>query len=451
MRLRCATPAMRVSNARCRMVDVVVVGGGLAGLACAVALADKGMRVTVLERHERLGGRAGCWRDEVTGDMVDIGPHVVHSEYRNMLAFLERLGSRERITWQPRKVLSLATRPHLTRLKHWPLPPPLSLFPSLLAAPGLSLRDYVSMWRTTWWAMRFGEEDIAALDRLNALDFLRSQKVSKRMLEWWWAFAAMVVTNVPLERCSAAALMRIHAQLSGHRGLHFGFAAVGLAELYADQAVRVIEAAGGEVRLRAGVRRFIGNGRIEGVELEDGSQVRAAHCISAVPPGDLQMLLSPEQRRQAPFQQLGAFEPSPYISVYLWFDRALRVERFTSHLWSPERLNYDYYDLRQIRTGWSGRPSIMASNIIYSHRAEGLRDDAVIAATVRELAEFAPDAAAARIVHARVHRIPMAIPCPLPGSEEKRPPARTPLPGLLLAGDWTRTHLPCSMESAVRS
>ena len=104
------------------MKEAVVIGGGLAGLSCAVALADRGLRVTVLERAVRLGGRASSWTEPVTGDTVDIGPHIFHSEYHNMLAFLQRLGTSRLICWQPGKVLTIASKPRPVRLRHWPLP-----------------------------------------------------------------------------------------------------------------------------------------------------------------------------------------------------------------------------------------------------------------------------------------------------------------------------------------
>jgi 15-cis-phytoene desaturase len=431
--------------------DVIVVGGGLAGLACAVALSDHGRRVTVLERSSRLGGRAASWTEPATGDVVDIGPHVVNSEYRNMLALLDRLGTSRLICWQPDPVLTIATRPTPTRLRHRLLPPPLSFMPGMFAAPGLSTADLLSMTRLTWEVLHFGEEKIAGLDSISAHEFLQRQGVSERMIDWWWRFAAMVVTNVPLERCSAASLMRIHAHLSSYRDLHFGFAQVGLGELYEAQATRAIEAAGGRVLLSAEVRAIIGNGRADGVLLAGGHQLHGSNVVSAVPPQALAQLLPARWRAQMPFSQLGVFEPSPYISCYLWFDRKVGMPRFVSHLFSPGRLNYDFYDLGQIRAGWAGRPTVTASNIIYSHRANGLSDEEVVAATVRELAEFAPAASAAKLVHSCVHRIPMAIPCPVVGFEQARPSARTPLPGLRLAGDWTRTQLPCSMEGAVKS
>jgi squalene-associated FAD-dependent desaturase len=433
------------------MTKTVVVGGGLAGLSCAVALAERGLAVTVIESDERLGGRASSWRDEETGDTVDIGPHIFHSEYHNMLGFLERLGTGKLITWQPGKVLTLATRPEPLALRHAPLPAPFTLMPSILRAPGLSAPDYLSMVRTGWRGMRFGEEQVDELDRVSALDFLRAQGVSERMIDWWWRFAAMVVTNVPLERCSSASLLRIHAQLSGYRGLHFGFAAVGLGELYTEQARRVIEDAGGQVLMNTPVRALAGEGRIDGVLLGDGTRLDAEVVVSAVPPQALAPLLAPDLRAVCGLDGLDWFEPSPYICCYLWFDRPLGAERFTSHLWSPERLNYDFYDLCQIRRGWQGRPTIIASNIIYSHRADGMDDADIVRATVLELAEFAPEAAKARLLHARVHRVPMAIPCPLVGFEGRRPPQKSSLPGLVLAGDWTRTRMPCTMEGAVKS
>src|SRR5688572_9190826 len=88
--------------------DVIVVGGGLAGLACAVTLSDRGLKVRVLEGSGELGGRARSWVHRPSGDVVDIGPHVVHSEYHNFLALLRRLGTEDAIEWQPRKLLTLA-------------------------------------------------------------------------------------------------------------------------------------------------------------------------------------------------------------------------------------------------------------------------------------------------------------------------------------------------------
>lgn len=415
--------------------DVVIVGAGLAGLACAVALVDSGLSPMVLERSAELGGRARSWTHLPSGDTVDIGPHVVHSEYDNFLALLERLGTRDPIVWQREKLITIATQP-TTVLRHrrW-LTPPLGLLPDLARAPGLDFRDLRSNNRPTWRALKFGEEDVPELDRIAALDYLRAARVTERMIDWFWRFACMAVMNVPLEECSSAALLRVHAQLIGRRGIHFGFPAAGLSELYVPQAERLL----GERIVRNTEAVGIAPGI---VHLRDGRRIRARYCVCAVPPPEL-ATLAPGMAEN--------FEPSPYISSYLWFDRKLTSERFWALLWSPERLNYDFYDLSNIRRGWQARPSVIASNIIYSHRAAGMSDAAIVAATLQEIAEFAPAARDARLLHADVHRIPMAIACPRPGTEMKRPATATAMPRVFLAGDWTRTRLPSSMESAVRS
>jgi 15-cis-phytoene desaturase len=433
------------------MTRVVVIGGGLAGLACAVALADQGTQVTVLEASTRLGGRAGSWLEPTSGDVVDIGPHVFYSEDRNLLAFLERLGTRGLVRWQRDRLLTLASKPQPLALRHSLLPAPLSLLPSLVKAPGLRTADYLSLRRIALRGMQFGEEEAASLDTVTALDFLRQLGVSEAIIDRWWRFMAMAAARLPLERCSAASLLRMYARLSGYRGLHVGFATVGLGALYTDQASKVIEDAGGCVRTGAPVAAICADGQVESVILAGGEIVQADHVVSAVPPLQLAMLLPAAWRTRPPFDTLGDFEPCPCISVYLWFDRDLRTERFMAHPWSPERLNYDFQDLCRIRQGWRGRPTIMASNIVYSHRAHGMNDAEIVRATAAEIAEFAPLAARAQVVHACVHRIPMALPCPVPGFERRRPASASPLPGLVLAGDWTHTGLPCTMEGAVKS
>lgn len=240
------------------------------------------------------------------------------------------------------------------------------------------------------------------------------------------------------------ALLRVHSQLIGHRQLHFGFPRVGLSALYVEQAIAMIERAGGSVMVDTEVMRVESGRGMQVVTTRGGDRLLGRCVVLALPPAEL-------GRVNPGLATTRAFEPSPYKSVYLWFDRPVAPERFWSLLWQPDRLNYDFYELALLRPQVYGGASLIASNIIHSHRVEGWSDADIVAATRRELASAAPASADARLLHADVHHVPMAIPCPYVGTERQRPVMKTASPGVFLAGDWTRTRLPCSMESAVRS
>src|SRR5687767_9563755 len=124
--------------------DVVIVGGGLAGLACAVALRDSGMRVSLFESSHLLGGRACSWADAHTGDVIDLGPHIVLTEHRNMLALLDVLGTRDRIVWETDRLIRLREGAHATDMHLRSLPAPLHLLPSFVAARSVSCADMLS-------------------------------------------------------------------------------------------------------------------------------------------------------------------------------------------------------------------------------------------------------------------------------------------------------------------
>jgi 15-cis-phytoene desaturase len=425
--------------------DALIIGGGIAGLTCAVALRNEGLSVTVLEASPSLGGRAASWVDRTTQDTIDIGPHILLTEYPNFLRLLDTLGTREDVVWQePGLFLHLVdgekSYPYRVA-SNWPTP--LHFMPSLFGDEHISWLDTLSAAPVTAWALRATEEELRALDEESALPFLKRMGVRAHHVERYWALAAMSIMNVPIELCSAAALMRLHRRLMGNNQFRVGFAREGLGSLYTEQARRLI----GDVRTHTKVRS-VEDGA---VVLEDGKRLTTSHVVSAVPPHELRRLLPTERLSDPRFQKLVRFQPCPYVSVYLWFDKKLTDLQFWARSFSPNDFNLDFYDLTNINPKWSERPSLTASNIIYSHRAHALSDEEVVRETVRELSEFLPEARRARVTHSVVNRIPMAVHCPYPGTDRARPPTVAVDDNLVLAGDWVDTGLPSSMESAARS
>lgn len=431
--------------------DVLVIGGGIAGMSAAMGASERGLRVTVVERDQRLGGRAMSWTDDVTGDPVHIGPHVFMSEYPNIFSLLDRCGTRDKIVWQDDHFLTVMHGRDPVRMKASKLPAPLQFVPSLFRDPTMRSADILSTLPVTLYAMQMTEDDVMRLDSMNAYAFLRRMGVTRAHIDSFWSFTSMAIMNVPLEVCSAGALLRFYKRLLGQRDYYFGFADGGLGDLFAPAGKRFIEERGGEVLLGQEVCEISvdDNGAATGAVLRDGKRIRARHTVAALPPGALRQISRDEWfNEHTTFRDLVHFHPSRYVSVFLWFDRKLTDMRMWARAHRAHDLNCDFYDLSNIHSGWRGRPSVVASNIIFCERAAHMSDDAIIEATRREIVENLASAEDARITHAVVNHIPMAIHCPFPGTERRRPPWRSPVRNLFLAGDWIKTGLPSCMESA---
>ncbi len=436
--------------------DVAIAGAGVAGLQCAHALSTAGLRVGVLEAAERAGGRAASWRDEATGEVVDIGPHVLTTEHAQFMALAQRLGTAPQVLWQPTPMVTLRDRGQTVDMPAARGIPPLHGLP--LLPPALrcvSFADLLSNTRLAWHAARITEEETHALDGEDALAMLRRLGVSDTMVEWFFRSAGIALLNVPLERCSAASLMRVFRLMLGRSGYHFGFPRAGLADLYVPGCERAVAAAGGALHTHVRVRRvLVHEGRFAGFACDDGRELRAGNGVLALPPRELaEVLQASGLPPLAPLTATAAsLQPSRYVCTMLWLDRRVTSLRFWARTAREGGLNTDWYDLANIREQRGDAGSLIACNAIHvDDETWTASDEHIIERTRAELAEAIPDAAGAQLRHARVHRVPMAVPAPHPGFERARPGNATRVEGLFIAGDWTATQVPCSMESAARS
>lgn len=433
--------------------DAIVIGGGISGLTCAVGLAGEGLRVLVLERTPVLGGRARSIVDAATGHSLPVGPHVFLENYANLRAFFEKLGTQGRIVWDERPHMTVTDGAHAFEAPLDSVPPPLHFWPALLKRPGARPLEVLSNLPALLLALQVDEQDILALDAFSATEVLGWLGVDGTSLRTLWSFMTRSILNVPLERCSAGALFRFCSLLLSRPAPRFGFADSGLGDLFASAARAYLEQRGSRVCTGIEVAEILTRGeRRLGVRLAGGSEHRARFVVTATPADALLAILPGALVAAHPsLGCLARFEPSPYVSVFLWFDQKLTRRKFWARSYAPRDFGCDFYDLSNVYRGFGEQPSLIAANVIYSQRVHAL-DDRAIAERIRdEVAEFLPQARAARVVHRHVERIPMAIHCPYVGMERLRPETVSPLPGLFFAGDWTRTRLPSSMESAARS
>ncbi len=430
--------------------DVLVIGGGLAGLAAACELADAGLRPLVVEKRPFLGGRAYSFLDGRQGVQVDNGQHVFLACCTEYLRFLERLGVRHKTKLQRRlflPVLDKLTGRSVLRAGPWP--PPLHLLGSFLRFRPLSLGEklvalYALMRLHTLDRWRHGD-----LDHISFGEWLRAHGQSAHIVRNFWDLIVRATLNEEVEGASAllAAMVFQVGFLHQREASAIGYARVGLSEL-AEAARAYIKARGGEVITGRGVRELvIREGRVAGAALADGEVLEAEAVISAVPPDALLALLPPALRQEHFFARLGRIQFSPIVNVHLWYEARVMGEEVVAFLNSPLQWAFDKGRI------WGLGGGGQYVNISLSAARQWLHwpGRALQELMAKEMMAFFPRARTTPVVQALVVKQPQATFAPRPGIEALRPGPRTPVAGLFLAGDWTATGWPASMESAVRS
>jgi len=443
--------------------DVVVVGGGIAGITVAVAAAQRGLKVALLESGPRLGGRARSWNDPKTGDPVPIGPHMVLDCYPNLWKLLEILGTRDKIVWQedPKLFMTWTEGTKETEVRYSPLPAPFAYSGTLLNMirdfPEIEQADCQANVAVTLYALNITEEELLELDSESGLSLLQRFNVTERFIDRFWAFVAHAIFNVPLAELSACALLRFYRLLVGSSQMQIGFSGIGLGKLF-EPAEHVLKQLGADVRFRTKVTKLVGTEqKCDEVVLESGEVLRPRlGVVVTLPAYQLSTLLHKEWLLASPQLTAAAnMKPCAYVCIYFWFDKKLTDKKFWARTFTEESLTCDWYDFSNIYLGWEGRPSFIGVNMIDTDCREAgrLSDEQVIKGCMDELCEYLPQARHAKLLHTQVTRVACAIHRPVPGTERARPP-----PGrcagvekLFLAGDWTATELPYCMDSAARA
>jgi squalene-associated FAD-dependent desaturase len=423
-------------------VNAIVVGGGLAGLAAAIELVDGGATVTLLEARSRLGGATFSF--ERDGRVLDNGQHVALRCCTDYLAFLERIGAADRISVQRRlrvPVLRPGRPPAL--LARNGLPAPLHMGSSLLRYAPLSPRERLAAIRAAL-ALRRLDPDDPALDGRTFGDWLRAKGQSSRTIAALWDLICLPTVNLPADEASLAAAVKVFRTglLDAADACDLGVPAVPLAELHAEPAAATLAGAGAEVRIGAAVRAVARDGGRLHVQLEDAT-LEADAVVVAVPHTAVARLVPEGAVDADALERLGT---SPIVNVHVHYDRRVLDEPFAATLDSPLQWLFD-------RTASSGTAEGQLIAISLSHAVdESERSVAELRERLLpELERLLPAARGARVLDVAVTHEPRATFRAAPGSRALRPGPVTSVPGLFLAGSWTDTGWPATMESAVRS
>jgi squalene-associated FAD-dependent desaturase len=414
------------------MATVLVLGGGLAGLSAAAALGGAGHSVKLLEARPFLGGRATSFpvspADE-NSEMIDNCQHVLLRCCVNLLDFYERVGAAGKIRWH-REFYFVEPGGRVSTLRRGALPAPLHFTGSFLRLHCLDTRDKLSIARA-FLALVRDRRRRRDLERISMLDWLLQQRQTTAAIERFWKQVLVSAVNEDLDRMAAIHGFQVFwlGFLARTDSYEMGVPAVSLRELYSPSQLR-----GTEVRLRCPVERVhLDNGRVAAVTA-GGDSLRA----------DFYVMTLPFERIQAVAPELGIepalFEHSPITGIHLWFDRPVTDLPHATLLDRNIQWMFNKSGGRYLQLVVSA-----SRDLLRMERSE------VIALAQGELQEFFPAARAAKLEKAHVIKEARATYSAAPETEAKRLPAQTAIQNLFLAGDWTRSGWPATMEGAVRS
>ncbi len=434
--------------------DAVVLGAGFAGLSAAVRIAKAGRSVVVCEEGPRLGGRATAFTDRETGERVDNGQHVLFGCYRDTYAFLRELGTDNLAPLERRLDVTMAdTSGRASRLECPPWPPPWHLVGGILRWRALSLRDRLSAARLHSFFRDVRRRGAAAVASevpaaQTVTDWLVAHGQSEPLRTWLWNPLAVAALNQAPDVAAAAPFVRVLGEMFGPRveDSAIGLPKVPLDELYAEPARTYLEHRRGVVLTKAPARVRIGEAGGPMVVTAGANQIETRAVISSVPwhafgriwdPGPPSVL--------APvLEAAAATRSSPIVTVNFWFDGPVMTGTFVGLVDGPMHW---VFDKSAIFGSAAGHLSIVASG---ADDLAAMDNAAVTREALAHLTKALPRAASRQLLRSvvvREHRATFSL---APGAP-MRPAARTPLPGFFLAGDWTDTGLPGTIEGAVRS
>jgi zeta-carotene desaturase len=427
--------------------DVIVAGAGVAGLAAAVALSKAGARVTLLERRPYIGGRAYSYEHPSLEETID-SQHVVVGCCTNLLDLAQQAGMANNIRWYD-ELTFIESNGNRSLLKPGLLPAPMHQSLSFLRAPMLSLADKTAVASGLLRFLRGYPQD----DTESFASWLKRTGQTERAIRHFWEPVVIGALNDNFESCSVKYAGKVFHEsfLRSPQAGKLGIPAAPLTEFFSPIAA-LAERSGVDVRLKAGVAAIAQTADGRWQVRSNGAEYVADSVVLATDFRQTQSLLSTlpsseeeKEQRQAGFER---FIPAPITTIHLWYDRD--VVGLDHAVLLDTRIQWVFTKSR-IRRWPVERGSYQELVISASWTELEMGREEILASALREFEMFFPTAREAKLLKSGVLKEARATFSVTPGLDRFRPQQATEWKGLYLAGDWTATEWPSTMEGAIRS
>lgn len=454
---------------RASQSEVVIIGGGLAGLACAVTLADREIPVSLYESRPRLGGRASSFADKQSEQLIDNCQHVSMGCCSEFNRFCETVGiadyfqrASELYFVGPDSAAPDSIGPDskvkplkVNRFTASPLlPAPLHLLP---AFGGLSYLSWPEKIQLARGLKQLALAKIELDDEPTMADWLVEHGQSPTVINRFWNVVLVSALSETLDRISLSHARKVFVDgfLRARDSWQVLIPTVPLEHLYGTVIQDYLKQRGTKISLQTGVEKIrIDGQQVAGVQLRDGTEINCSRVVLAVPHQRIFDLLPTEFPGREKLTRIQQLESAPITSVHLWFDReitslphAVFVDTLSQWMFNRSRLMQN----ASTESGYYYQIVISASHNLTGTARQGRTQSDIINAVISELALIWPEVNSAELLHSRMVTEHQAVFSVKPGVDQIRPSQSTQVNGLYLAGDWTSTGWPATMEGAVRS
>jgi len=457
--------------------NVAIIGGGLSGLACAKYLSDAGHKPTVYEARDVLGGKVSAWQDE-DGDWIETGLHIFFGAYPNMMNLFAELGIEDRLQWKVHKMIfAMQELPgEFTTFDFVPgIPAPFNFgLAILLNQKMLTLGEKLQTAPPLLPMLVQGQDFIDAQDELSVLDFMRKYGMPERINTEVFISMAKALDFIDPDKLSmTVVLTAMNRFINEADGSQTAFLDGNQPDRLCAPMRAHVEARGGAVHTSAPVKEILteADGTIKGLLMRDGSTVTADTYVSAMPVDIVKRMLPVAWQPMPYFRQFDELEGIPVINLHMWFDRKLQGIDHLCFSRSPLLSVYadmsttckEYYDTEasMLELVFAPCSPLAGGNTNWIAKS----DEEIIDATMGELARLFPKeiandprypataeqgpAGQAKLRKFAVVKVPRSVYAAIPGRNKYRPSQETPIPNLVLAGDWTSQKFLGSMEGAI--